>query len=124
MFRKLFNLSCCLATVFAQDAEAAPENTAEVVYTEGTPQELATATDGNVVNVGAFGETFFEQGEDKAIVSYFTWTTVNSEEFLPAYAWIQSYAQMEDPDNPGTYLTGVCNVGYNPNAEFADVTGT
>ena len=38
---------------------------------EGTPQPLATATDGNVVNTGFFGETFFEQGADKAIVTYF-----------------------------------------------------
>jgi len=73
MFKKLLNLSACLATVFAQEAEAeaAPENTAELVYTEGTPQPLATATDGNVVNTGSFGEMFVEQGEDKAIVTYF-----------------------------------------------------
>ena len=39
MFKKLLNFSALLAAVFAQDAEAeaAPENTAELVWTEGTP---------------------------------------------------------------------------------------
>jgi len=31
---------------------------------------------------------------------------------------------MEDPEKPGTFLTAVCNVGYNPALEYADVTGT
>ena len=126
MFKKLLNLSACLATIYAQDAEAeaAPENTAEISWFEGTPQPLATATDGNVVNTGYFGEVFVEQGADMALVTYFGWTTTNAVEFLPAYSWIQSYAQMEDPEKPGNFLTAVCNVGYNPSVEFADVTGT
>ena len=71
MFKKLFNLSACLATVFAQEAEATPENTAEISWFEGTPQPLATAIDGNVQNTGEFGEVFVEQGADMALVTYF-----------------------------------------------------
>ena len=73
MFKKLINLAACLATVLAQDAEAeaTPENTAEISWFEGTPQPLATAIDGNVQNTGEFGEVFVEQGADMALVTYF-----------------------------------------------------
>ena len=55
----------------------------------------------------------------KALVHYFTWTTGTAAEegFIPNYSWIQSYAQMEDPANPGLFLQATCNVGYSPNQE-------
>ena len=49
MFKKLLNLSACVATVFAQEEAAAePESAAtdpEITIKEGTPMALATATD-------------------------------------------------------------------------------
>ena len=57
----------------------------------------------------------------KALVHYFTFTTgtTNEQPIIPNYSWIQSYAQMEDPANPGLYLQATCNVGYTPNQEAA-----
>ena len=71
MFKKLLNLSACLATIYAQDAEAEAAPEAEIKWVPSTPQPLATATDGNVINKGEFGEVFVEQGDDKALVTYF-----------------------------------------------------
>lgn len=120
MFKKLLNLSACIATVFAQEEAAAePEEVAtepEIKQIEGTPLALATATDGDFVSSGFTGETYWEQGDTKALVHYFSWTTsaVTEGSFIPNYSWIQSYAQMEDTANPGLYLQVTCNVGYTP----------
>jgi len=63
MFKKLLNLSACIATVFAQEesavvAEAPTEP--EITQVQGTPMELATATDGEIVSTGFTGETYYE----------------------------------------------------------------
>ena len=64
MFKKLINLSACVATVFAQEEAAAePESAAtdpEITIKEGTPMALATATDQEIVNYGFTGETYWE----------------------------------------------------------------
>ena len=64
MFKKLLNLSACIATVFAQEEAAAEtgEVAAEpdIKQVEGTPMALATATDGEIVSSGFTGETYWE----------------------------------------------------------------
>ena len=54
MLKKIFNLTCCLATALSQ------KTVEEFGGTAGTPMELGKAIDGNVTNVGFIGEDFFE----------------------------------------------------------------
>lgn len=66
MFKKLLNLTACVATVFAQEESAVaaePETVAaepEITIKEGTPMALATATADDIVNIGYTGETYWE----------------------------------------------------------------
>ena len=59
MFKKLLNLTACVATVFAQE-ESAVAAEPEITLKEGTPMALATATADDIVNIGYTGETYWE----------------------------------------------------------------
>ena len=88
MLKKIFNLTCCLATALSQ------KTVEEFGGTAGTPMELGKAIDGNVTNAGFIGEDFFEGEGGKALTMYFSWVTYTTGDVtkLPTYSWIQSYA--------------------------------
>ena len=75
MFKKLINLSCCLAAVLA---EKETKTFGDIKTTEGTAVTLAEAKDGSVTNYGVIGESFVEQGDDQALLLYIGWTTASS----------------------------------------------
>ena len=75
MFKKLINLSCCLAAVLA---EKETKTFGDIKTTEGTVVTLAEARDGSVTNYGVIGESFVEQNDDQALLMYIGWTTASS----------------------------------------------
>ena len=103
MFKKIVNLSCFLSAVLAED---------EVKQTESPYVELAEARDGTVVNQGVMGETFSELDGDSALTLYVQFTTYDTKSSWKNGSWIQSYAQFEDPKNPGMWSGVTCNVGF------------
>jgi hypothetical protein len=84
----------------------------EVKTTDGPYTELAEARDGNVVNTSVMGESFNELDGDEALLLYVQFTTQDKKSSFKNGSWIQSYAQFEDPNKPGTYTAVTCNVGY------------
>ena len=63
------------------------------------------------------GEAYVETSDKEEIYAYLQWRTEsrhNAEGFgnTADGAWIQSYAQWEDPLLPGTYSAVTCNVAY------------
>ena len=81
--------------------------------------QLPTAKDVKVSNEAYFSEVLETNGGQTTLVSALTWVTQGNIEF-PTYSWIQSYAEFEDPENPGVYSSVTCNVGFNPSDSYAE----
>lgn len=108
MFEKFFKTSCLAALVTAQR---------ETIL--GEPMEIPSAKFGNTYNDGVMGEALYREGGTQSLISYITWRTNNDRVEFPAYSWIQSWAQWEDPENPGQYQSVTCNVGFEPKRRAA-----
>ena len=99
---------------------------AYVSASEGADKEVAAlnaATSGNFMSGGVIGEwkgASEEEGATWESIAWWIWfDTKNETDGLATGSQVQGYAQWEDIENPGVFLSMTCTASYDPSVAAA-----